>query len=114
MIPEPFLVRRLVEGIPILRPPTAGVGPIEDAYSHLDTGSWIGVPAERRWAMEVLGLRADMGLDRTDIQKRFRRLLRVAHPDQGGSADGAAERIAELSEARTLLFHDAPDDADTP
>ena len=107
VIPEPFLVRRLIEGIPILRPPTAGVGPIENAYSHIDTGSWVGVPAERRWAMEVLGLRADMGLDRDDIQKRFRRLLRVAHPDQGGSSDGAAERIAELSEARTLLLHDA-------
>ena len=113
IIPEPFLVRRLVEGIPILRPPTAGVGAVADAYSEIETGSWVGVPAERRWAMEVLGLRAEMGLDRIDIQKRFRRLLRLAHPDHGGSSDGAAERIAELSEARTLLLHDTPN-AETP
>lgn len=104
VIPEPFVVRRLREGIPVLRPPRAGVGPIEEAYTELDSGSWVGIPAERRWAMEVLGLRADMGIDRIDIQKRFRRLLRLAHPDQGGAADGAAERIAELSEARNLLL----------
>ena len=107
VIPEPFVVRRLLEGIPIMRPPTAGMGPIADAYSEIETGSWVGVPAERRWAMEVLGLRSDMGLDRTDIQQRFRRLLRLAHPDQGGASDGAAERIAELREARNLLVHDA-------
>ena len=109
VIPEPFIVRRLLEGIPIMRPPTAGVGPVADAYSDVESGSWVGVPAERRWAMEVLGLGAGMGLDRVDIQKRFRRLLRLAHPDQGGASDGAAERIAELSQARTLLMHDAPD-----
>ncbi len=114
VIPEPFVVRRLVEGLPIMRPPTAGMGPVEDAYSENETGSWVGVPAERRWAMEVLGLHAEMGLDRIDIQKRFRRLLRVAHPDQGGSADAAAERIAELREAREVLLSDASDSATPP
>lgn len=108
VIPEPFVVRRLREGIPIMRPPRAGVGPVEEAYTEIDGGSWVGIPAERRWAMEVLGLRADMGVERIDIQKRFRRLLRLAHPDQGGASDGAAERIAELSEARNLLLD--PDD----
>ena len=38
------------------------------------------------------------------MQKRFRRLLRTAHPDHGGESVGAAERIAELTEARELLL----------
>ena len=65
---------------------------------------WDGVPSERRWAMEVLGLRADMPVERDDVNRRYRRLLREAHPDHGAAAKGAAERIAELSEARTLLL----------
>ncbi|MGH9025638.1 MAG: J domain-containing protein, partial [Acidimicrobiia bacterium] len=62
------------------------------------------VPAERRWAMEVLGLRAGMSLERVDVQARFRRLVRQAHPDHGAGSRGAAERIAELSEAREVLL----------
>jgi curved DNA-binding protein CbpA len=54
--------------------------------------------------MEVLGLRGGMALDRDDISRRFRRLLRDAHPDHGGARADAAERIAELSEARDLLI----------
>ena len=54
--------------------------------------------------MEVLGLHADTVVERADVQRRFRRLLRVAHPDQGGTSRGAAERIAELREARELLL----------
>jgi DnaJ-class molecular chaperone len=69
-----------------------------------DAAKWAGIPSERRWAMEVLGLGAGMKVDRTDIQKRFRRLLRTAHPDHGGESVGAAERIAELTEARELLL----------
>jgi curved DNA-binding protein CbpA len=38
------------------------------------------------------------------VQKRFRRLVRLAHPDHGGGSVGAAERIAELTEARELLL----------
>jgi hypothetical protein len=109
LIPEPFAVRRLVAGIPILRPPRAGVGPVEDAFSATDTGSWVGVPAERRWAMEVFGLGAGRSVDRGDVQRRFRRMLRLAHPDHGGDAEGAAERIAELTEARELLLEIAPE-----
>jgi hypothetical protein len=84
------------------RPPLAGV--------HWRPGrplveeEWDGVPAERRWAMEVLGLHADMPVERDDVNRRYRRLLRDAHPDHGAKAKGAAERIAELGEARTLLL----------
>ena len=65
---------------------------------------WTGVPSERRWAMEVLGLQAGHTIERDDVQKRFRRLIRLAHPDHGGETAGAAERMAELSEARELLL----------
>jgi curved DNA-binding protein CbpA len=54
--------------------------------------------------MEVLGLRAGMNIDRDDVNRRFRRLLRDAHPDSGGAAGAAAARIAELTEARTILL----------
>jgi hypothetical protein len=110
VIPEPFVVRRLLAGIPVMRPPRAGVGPVEDAFSRTDTGSWVGVPAERRWAMEVFGIGAGKEVDRRDVQRRFRRMLRLAHPDHGGDADDAAERIAELTEARELLLEIAPEE----
>jgi hypothetical protein len=103
--PNGVLLRRLEFGIPQEAPPRPG--------SHWKRGRppeefmWEGVPSERRWAMEVLGLRADMTLDRDDISRRFRRLLRDAHPDHGGARAEAAERIAELTEARDVLIASA-------
>ena len=38
------------------------------------------------------------------------RSLRDAHPDGGGNATAAAARIAELTEARTLLLAVASDE----
>ncbi len=55
------------------------------------------------WALGVLGL-AGPSPERKDIQRRFRDLLRVAHPDHGGGESSAAERIAELTEARRILL----------
>ena len=57
-----------------------------------------------RWAIGVLGL-ADAGPpDRVLVQRRFRDLVREAHPDHGGEADDAAARIADLAEARRILL----------
>jgi hypothetical protein len=67
---------------------------------------WWGVPAERRWAMEVLGFGPDARLEREEILRRFRRLVRLAHPDHGAALVGAAERIVELGEARRVLLHE--------
>jgi hypothetical protein len=108
MPPEGLEVRRLLEGVPGLRPyapgaaarPNGGANGGDDA----DLAAWRGVPAVRRWAMEVLGVRAGARVDREEVQRRFRRLLRLAHPDHGAADAGAAERIAELSEARELLL----------
>src|SRR5262245_50260114 len=98
-LPEGLEVRRMFEGLPGLRPYAPGgrpaAGPIDE---------WRGVPADRRWAMEVLGLRAGMDVERDDVQRRFRRLIRLAHPDHGAGSSGAAERIAELADAREVLL----------
>ena len=86
-----------------LRPPLASAeewtrgGPPDEEL-------WIGVGADERWAMEVLGLRAGMDVQRDDVNRRFRRLLRDAHPDSGGASIGAAARIEELTEARAILL----------
>jgi len=58
------------------------------------------------WALDVLGL--DVGPDdvpsKRVVQRKFRSLLRDAHPDHGGHDAEAAARIAELSEARRVLL----------
>lgn len=102
--PEGLDVRRLLEGIPGLRPYAPGAAPRNGGGATDPDAGWRGVPAERRWAMEVLGVRAGARVDREDVQRRFRRLLRLAHPDHGAADVGAAERIAELAEARELLL----------
>ena len=38
------------------------------------------------------------------MQRRFRERLREAHPDHGAEIDGAAQRIADLTEARRILL----------
>jgi hypothetical protein len=65
------------------------------------------------WALELLGFDDDDGgLVRLasgstppakDVLRRYREMLRHAHPDHGAEADGAAQRIAELTEARRIL-----------
>ena len=58
------------------------------------------------WAMDILGLEAEeeARISRHAVQRRFRILLRDAHPDHGGVDTGAADRIAELTEARRILL----------
>jgi len=101
-LPEGMTVRRLLDGAPDLRarPGMAGVG---GPGNRLDD-AWRGISADRRWAMEVLGIAANGAVDRVDVQARFRRLARLAHPDHGAASDGAAERLAELGEARAMLL----------
>lgn len=99
----PDVVVRVLDAGEAATPPLAAPGarrpgrpPAEDL--------WVGVPGDQRWAMEVLGLRAGARIARDDVNRRFRRLLRDAHPDSGGVAARAAARIAELSEARAILL----------
>jgi hypothetical protein len=100
-MPEGLEIRRQYEGLPGARPTAPGEsgGAIGNRRN-----AWQGVPSERRWAMEVLGLHPGLAIERDDVQQRFRRLVRLAHPDHGAGNAGAAERIAELAEARELLL----------
>lgn len=60
------------------------------------------------WALEVLGLEGGGGDQerppRRVVQRRFRQMLREAHPDHGAGTDGAARRISDLAEARRILL----------
>jgi hypothetical protein len=103
VLPEGLEVRRRYEGLPGMRPPGPGTT-ASAGSSAIGPDEWAGIPSERRWAMEVLGLQAGHAIERDDVQQRFRRLIRLAHPDHGGESAGAAERMAELAEARELLL----------
>jgi hypothetical protein len=50
------------------------------------------------------GVATGPGPSTTEIQRRYRRLLIEAHPDHGGDQDDAAQRIADLTEARRILL----------
>jgi hypothetical protein len=65
------------------------------------------------WALDILGFAAPTNghgppPDRLpaddEVQSLFRVLLRRAHPDHGGAVDDAAQRIADLREARRILL----------
>lgn len=73
----------------------------EDAFVSAD-----GFADPVGWALDTLGLgNVDTGAPpRVEIQQRFRELLRTAHPDTGGTDAEAAQRIADLTEARRILL----------
>ena len=85
-------------------------GPIDDGLVEFLTGGasrggWIatGSGDPVLWALGVLGL-SGVGADKPDVQRAFRDHLRLAHPDHGGASEGAAKRIADLTEARRILL----------
>lgn len=60
------------------------------------------------WALGVMGFGGGGGValaapPARDVVRRYRELLREAHPDHGARTDGAAQRIADLAEARRIL-----------
>ena len=58
-----------------------------------------------KWALERLGFARDSVTPTSrDVQRNYRDRLREVHPDHGAQVDGAAQRIAELSEARRILI----------
>lgn len=97
---------------PVLRVIRRGLrwrGAVDDQILEAIGGRGTTVAAAARyadpeaWALGVLGL-VGPGPARRDVQRRFRDLLRLAHPDHGGGQIDAAERIAELTEARRILL----------
>ena len=93
----------------VIRRGLAWRGPLTEAtYRHLAGDHdlrWAATAFAdpRLWALDVLGLDDDHGGDK-DVQRRFRQLLREAHPDHGAESAAAAERIADLAEARKILL----------
>lgn len=100
----------------VLRKAMRWVGPLDHTFvlhlSGLDRGREWSAKAFHdpvQWALGILDL---AGIDaeglqvpeRAEVQRRFRDLLRVAHPDHGGASDDAARRIADLTEARRILL----------
>lgn len=61
-------------------------------------------PGDERWALVVLGFKSGTEPARSEINTRFRALVREAHPDHGAMTDGAGKRIHELTEARRILL----------
>lgn len=63
-----------------------------------------GIPNDERWALQLLGFGPDTEPPRGDVQRRFRELVRDAHPDHGAEVEGAGQRILELTEAKRILL----------
>lgn len=90
------------------------IGPIDDALvRYLSDRRSLGSSAgsdPRGWALTLLGLAAERHADEDpdllhkEISRAFRDLLIQAHPDHGGSVELAADRIADLREARRILL----------
>lgn len=56
------------------------------------------------WALTILGFAAADDPVRSDVLRRFRQLVRDAHPDHGGASADAGERITELTAAKRILL----------
>ncbi|MDQ3574457.1 MAG: hypothetical protein M3378_12575 [Actinomycetota bacterium] len=59
---------------------------------------------DERWALRVLGFPVETEPLRGDILRRFRRLVRDAHPDHGGLPAEAGAKIQELADAKRILL----------
>ena len=58
-----------------------------------------------QWALALLGFGdRSAAPSKREVQRTFRKLVRDAHPDHGADSEGAAQRIAELTEARRILL----------
>ena len=59
---------------------------------------------DESWALTVLGFATGIEPARSEILRRFRSLVRDAHPDHGAAVDSAGTRITELTEAKRILL----------
>ncbi len=79
-------------------------------FAYLAAGQPLANPARALadpvgWALEVLGFEHEVELpEQAAVRRGFREALRAAHPDLGAAEAEAADRIAELSEARRILL----------
>lgn len=93
----------------LLRRATRWEGPADERLIHYlstDEAPFRTAPApgDEKWALQVLGFSVRSEPPRSDILRRFRTLIRDAHPDHGAEAAGAGTRISDLTEARRILL----------
>ena len=83
------------------------IGPDLIAYlgARTDRTGWTSAQIDPLgWALTTLGFSGDAPKPSKDeVRRAYRQALMSAHPDHGGDYKDAADRIAELSEARRLL-----------
>lgn len=97
----------------LLRRATRWSGGVDDRLIEFLTGDEAGSfrrqgPAnDERWALQLLGFAPNSEPGRGEIQQRFRTMVRDVHPDHGGEAVGAGQRIQDLTEARRILLQTA-------
>ena len=72
--------------------------------SDATSRSWTTAANDELWALAVLGFDPVDPPDADDVGRRYRDLVRLAHPDSGGDATVAGHRITELNEARRVLL----------
>jgi hypothetical protein len=63
-----------------------------------------GLRHDAGWALTVLGFATVDDPAHHDVLRRFRKLVRDAHPDHGAASAGAGERISELTQAKRILL----------
>jgi hypothetical protein len=69
------------------------------------TSSITAMTDPRAWALEMLGFPAGtVSPSKRDVQRKYRESLRDVHPDHGGDAGEAGQRIEQLGEARRVLL----------
>lgn len=93
----------------LLRRATRWEGPPDERLMHYLGGEGrafrsLPSPGDEGWALRVLGFSAGTEPLRGDILRRFRSLVRDAHPDHGGTPAQAGTRIQELAEAKRILL----------
>jgi hypothetical protein len=105
---RPALRQPVVEALRLGTKWRAPLGPVFVArLAGRDTGaSWspAALADPLGWARLTLGFTTEHAPSKAAVQRRFRELLRTAHPDHGAANAGAADRIAELAEARRILL----------
>lgn len=93
----------------LVRRATRWEGEADDRLAGYLTGDEAGLGGWRTgrdesWALRLLGFGGGDVPTRSDVLRRFRKLVREVHPDHGAQAEGAGERIHQLTEARRILL----------
>lgn len=93
----------------LLRRATRWEGPVDDRLVSYLMGDEAPLASakpmgDEQWALKVLGFSTRSEPPRSDILRRFRTLVRDAHPDHGAEEEGASTRITELTEAKRILL----------